>query len=1094
MGKANNDLICTAETENQSVLVRKRNRKKYESPSFQIINFEQENICGIKDNYASSSHLSDLDISNSRLENGNMDLGTEKIVQSHPQNLQRESFSNPVKNLTGGSRSGDVSAVLQIKNQIPEEIKSLILNLERIDNLAKKLKERGKSDDEIAGALTEENFSIAEHYARVYVYLKDVLKLGKEFFSKMDRLVGLLEADKHFKNLDDSVECVGSNTPKMENVENTACNTREVNNDRMMDDNTPHDGSKSTTEKSAKNNRSKTSSLQNKTKNGRVATSKQSEENSILTSKISQEKPTIIGGKKVKQTSATQCHPSEIKPLSEAQKQEVSVISSVQYGGLSTKELLDLYNSCGVDTSIEKIVFKKKELKPEIKEEMGVLNPEKLFSYINNRKLCMLIETEIYQPSVVAERYGVNKDSLINNNSAVRRELLDLLVNAININSLQNEGFSVSQIAQKLNIFSASEVTYYQSVYKHIFENGAKPKIETEDVIKTTSVVTKEDFRLAQQAINKPKDVVVPTECTRAMNKVFEAHYGLVRLMNQRVFGNLSSGQREEIENAILDGYSFAIETFDYESYDKFSTYAIRWMQIKMGAVLRRIYSSLGTSEPLLRADTLWLDKPINDQQADNKYKTTYSEFFSDGSYEEMKDDIERRDDIEYTKRLLMYLNPQQQEVLLRKYRGETFESIGRSRGITRQSIELQHRLAMDKIRTLIRRTSAVGQLIDQGKTFEEVFREVGEELGLKNVDKVKLAYRQFVHINKGGAFPYVKTNASTTTSVNTAHPQAKAQKTSCSTENSVATKSKTSELGVWRVSHQDSKAYFESKIEEFKKSGYLISDDFRTKMSILNILDGIELLVDGKINLDFQISELYAGLSVFNALSTTSKESRTHINEFFNAISEGKTLSEVLEMIRQAKPNNKNKKRHVILQQNFTVLTNNFIKIIKKSSLVHQKNELSAKSQGEMEMLSLLDGFYLKFVDGATNTLLEPNSKENKMIKIIDLLYGKYDEIDFGLVEKLANCNIQNFFKAIGSGLPYEYYDFAKKIYYRTPEFYEEKAGGLSYFAHKMYFTQTKIKKFLELIINEHNNSGINSQLLNYYSIIFEDESQNLK
>lgn len=1093
MKKANNDLINITETQNQSVLERRRNRGKYERPSFQIINFEQENISGTKNNYEFSSHLSDSDTSISRLENDNTDLDTEKIVQSHSQNLQRESFGNPVENLTDGSRSGGVSAVLQIKNQIPEEIQSLIINLERIDKLAKKLKERGKSDDEIAGALTEEGFEIAEHYARIYVYLKDVLKLGKEFFYKMDRLVGLLEAGKHFKNLDASTGSVGSNTLKMENAENTVCNALKVHDDRILDDNTPRDGSKSGTEKSAKNRHSKTGSP--RTKKGGISTSKKNKENSPLASKISKEKSTIIGGKKAEQTSVAQCHPSEIKPLREEQKQEIPVISSVQYGGLSTKELLDLYNSYGVDTSIEKIVFKKKELKPEIKEKMGVFNPEKLFSYINNRKLCMLIETEIYPPSVVAERYGVNKDSLVNNNSAVRRELLDLLVNAININSLRNEGFSVQQIAKKLNIFSVSDVIYYQSVYKHIFENGVKPKIETEDVVKITSVVTKEDFRLAQQAINKPKDVVVPSECTRAMNKVYEAHYGLVRLMNQRVFGNLSSGQREEIENAILDGYSFAIETFDYESYDKFSTYAIRWMQIKMGAILRQIYSNMGTSEPLLRADTLWLDKPINDQQADNKYKTTYSEFFSDGSYEEMKDDIERRDDIEYTKRLLMYLNPQQQEVLLRKYRGETFESIGRSRGITRQAIELQHRLAMDKIRTLIRRTSTVGCLIEQGKTFEEVFSEVGQELGLKNVEKVKLAYRQFVHINKGGASPCVKAKQCTTpASVNTVHTQTKALKTSYSTENSVATKSKTSELSVWSVSHQDNKVYFESKIEEFKKSGYLISDDFRTKMSILNILDGIELLVDGKINLDFEISELYAGLSVFNSLSTTSKESRTHINKLFNAISEGKTLGEVVEMVRQAKPNNKNKKSHVIMQLNFTVFTNNFIKIIKKSSLIHQKNEISAKSQSEMEMLSLLDGFYLKFVDGATNTLLEPNSKENKMIKIIDLLYGKYDEIDFELVKKLANCDIQNFFNAIGSGLPYEYYDFAKKIYYRTPEFYEEKAGGLNYFAHKMYFTQTKIKKFLELIINEHNNSGTNTQLLNYYSIIFEDESQNLK
>ncbi len=904
----------------------------------------------------------------------------------------------------------------------------------------------------------------------MYEYLKDVLKLGEDFFHKMNGLISLIDS-VGAKNKSQGIE-LAEDKIKINTIKNP---TGIVENSGE-----PTEKTFTQTEKEVKEEQFSSQIESSKAVEMNVI-SEPSRSETIQSSKGNTPSQTELSPKTEEQTVLEETKSTTIQDAKEQNNEntqkQLPENFSFQLDSTKTQtieDVLDFYKMRGVDVSLNRLVFGRKRLNPKFKDLINHLTPENLFEYTSVKNLTLLIESKIEDLSTVAERYGMSEDSLKKRNFTTVDQLLNLIESVIDIHQMKENGKTIDEIVSLRGLINDEYANYYLNVYSHLFEGAEIPLFQDK---RTKSyayeTLTKEDFRLAQQAINKPKDVEVSPECVKAINKVYEAHLGLVKRVMSKINPTLPERDKEKLQDAILDGYSYAIETYDYENY-AFSTHAINMMNYKFLRTLRNITHS---KDALWMSNTVWLEQEISPRDGKSDSKTsTFATFVSDGSFEEMTEDMEKQEQIEYARRLIRYLSPESAKLLLEKTKGISFEQMASLHNQSRQSIHKRYQRATNMLKDIVNTANVVGKdLTKTGESCRDFFERIGIELGFKSVQEVKYAYANFKYLNKQGAFPgsyseFCKT-INESTDVNNSAPS----------QNSVKRIKRTRTNDLYGE-NELSLPILERGIKRTKNSGYLVPDDLKSKVIMLNMLRVVDLFIDGEIDRDIKISDLYAS---FMILASRRDDGAIKKHKIISAVLSGKNVEDALCEI-YTRINKQDAEQVADRLQSLYDLP----KIIDRCKILCETSKTLTQIDIKQSDMMLVEGFYSKFIANAPKTILPYTTKENRIIYLTDLLYGKSKNVDFEFLDKISNCSIDGLMAVLKEELPENYYGTLDSILHRTPEYFNiTDAKNKHSFYTKKFYASTQARELLQKILNAQNDKS--SKYSKYYAILFENEAE---
>lgn len=926
------DYLCgkTSEKSNeQKNEIKVEQKNEYITLTSTIFPFAENSMCNTKsDNLSVDDKISKKATMPLQKEESVVTQIDAKPKNDEQKDVLKDSMSQNLINPKVVAKQNEISTTADLnglegaglKSEMPEDLLNLLAGLTKLSVEANKLKMSGKSTSEIAETLNSSSLEVFERFSEMYEYLKDVLKLGEDFFHKMNGFISLFESAESRKKPQEielsedeiKINTIKNPTISVENSNATAEKTltQTPKNDKTKKEHLssqienlqtaetqvvpkPNKGENiqkaeeqypSQTEVSPKpevqivSEETKSTTVQNTNEQAFSQVKSLNETQNI----VNKDLKTQDSIEKVSQAK-NQCKPrKDSENIKSTTLSEVAITKSPQRradskvgSGDNAKEqnnnspqekspesfsfqidntktqtvgdILEFYKTHGVDVSLKRLVFRRKRLNPEFKELISRLTPENLFEYTSVKNLTMLIESEIEDLSTVAKRYEMSEESLKKRNVTTVDQLLSLVESVIDVHQMAENGKTIDEIVSLRGLINDEYVNYYLDVYRHLFEGADKPLFEDK---RTKSyayeTLTKEDYRLAQQAMNKPKDIAVPPECIKAMNRVYEANFGLVNRAMSKINPALPDRDKEKLQDAILDGYSYAIETYDYENY-AFSTHALTVMNYKF---LKAFHSITHSKDALWVSNTVWLDQGIDPRDdKSNSDTSTMAMFVSDGSFEKMAEDIEKQEQIEYTRRLIKYARPEYAKLLLERTKGISFEQMASSRNQSRQVVNNKYHRALNKLKNIAKTANMVGkELTKTGESFQDYFERKGSELGFKSVLEVKYAYANFKYLNGRGAFPgnfreFYKTIQKNADVNNSTSPQNSDIDT---TKNNVRSEGDFS----------NPQLVLEKEIKRANNSGYFIPDDLKSNVITLNMLRVVDLFIDGKIDRNIKISD----------------------------------------------------------------------------------------------------------------------------------------------------------------------------------------------------------------------------------------------
>lgn len=487
------------EQKNEMLIVQKN---EYTTPTSTIFPFAENSMCNTKsDKLLVDDKISKKATKPPQKEESVVTQIDTKQKNNEQKDVLKESTTQTLNNPKVVTKQNEMSTTADLnglkgtglKSEMPEDLLNLLEGMTKLSAEASKLKMSGKSTLEIAETLNSSSLEVFERFSEMYEYLKDVLRLGEDFFHKMNGLISLFESAKSRK-MSQKIE-ISEDEIKINTIKNPIVSVENSN---------------ETAEK-------------NLTQTEKKEKVKEEQISSQIENSKGIEKPVV----------------SELDKNKTVQSTNKQTLSQVElFDNTKTQtvgDILEFYKTHGVDESLKRLVFRKKRLNPEFKELISCLTPENLFEYTSVKNLTMLIESEIEDLSTVSKRYEMSEESLKKRNVTTVDQLLSLVESVIDVHQMKENGKTIDEIVSLRGLINHEYVNYYLNVYRHLFEGADKPLFEDKRTKGYAyETLTKEDYMLAQQAINKPKDIAVPPECIKAMNRVYEANFGLVRRQCQK--------------------------------------------------------------------------------------------------------------------------------------------------------------------------------------------------------------------------------------------------------------------------------------------------------------------------------------------------------------------------------------------------------------------------------------------------------------------------------------------------------------------------------------------------------------------------------